>query len=295
MRKGMDKYLLPEDDDLPTRVFGAWTIEKLDYVRRYIYMFETSMRGKPWRQRSYIDLYAGTGKFRTEENGEVFLGSTLLALTTEHPFTHYYFADNKQDNIDALKRRCQSIKQKISYYTGDANQKVNEIVRDIISVDKQKIPGQWGSLNLAFLDPDGLELEWKTIETLAKVNKMDLIIYYSQFGLNLNLKNCYQTKGETSIDKFFGNDQWRQIFEKWQLKDSIAGIHRDLIDHYKEKLHALGYIDVVESETGVEPLMRTAKTKAPLYRLIFASKNQLGHEFWKAVTREDVWGQSRLF
>ena len=40
----MNKYLLPEDDGLPTRVFGTWTTEKLDYVRRYIYMFETSMR-----------------------------------------------------------------------------------------------------------------------------------------------------------------------------------------------------------------------------------------------------------
>jgi three-Cys-motif partner protein len=85
----MDKYLLPEDDGLPTRVFGTWTTEKLDYVSRYIYMFETSMKGKPWRQRSYIDLYAGTGKYRAEENGEVLLGSALLALTTEYPFTYY--------------------------------------------------------------------------------------------------------------------------------------------------------------------------------------------------------------
>jgi three-Cys-motif partner protein len=290
----MDKYLLPEDDGLPTRVFGTWTTEKLDYIRRYIYMFATSMKGKPWRQRSYIDLYAGTGKYRAEENGEVHLGSTLLALTTEHPFTHYYFAEKDSSNLNILKKRCQAATQKISFYEGDANQKVSEIVNEIATVDKQKIPNQWSSINLAFLDPDGLELEWKTIETLAKVNKMDLIIYYSQFGLNLNLKNCYQTRSETTIDKFFGDDEWRRIFKKWNLKDSMAGIHRDLIDYYKSKLHSSGYIDVVEPETGVEPLMRTSKTKAPLYRLLFASKNELGHEFWKKVTRKDVWGQGRL-
>lgn len=290
----MDKYLLPENDGLPIRVFGTWTTEKLDYVRRYIYMFETSMRGKPWRRRSYIDLYAGTGKYRTEENGEIHLGSTLLALTTEYPFTHYYFAENDPDNLKALKQRCQSVTSRIKFYEGDANQQVNEIVKEILAVDKQRIPDQWSSLNLAFLDPDGLELEWKTIETLAKVNKMDLIVYYSQWGLNLNLKKCYQAKGQTTIDKFFGDDEWRRIFEKWKLKDSIAGIHRDLIDYYKSKLHALGYVDVVEPETGVEPLMRTSKTKSPLYRLLFASKNELGHEFWRKVTRKDVWGQSRL-
>jgi len=291
----MDKYLLPKEDGLPARVFGNWTTEKLDYVRRYIYMFEASMKGKPWRQRSYIDLYAGTGKYRTEENGDVYLGSALLALTTDYPFTHYYFAESDSNNLSALKQRCQSIKQqKVNFYDGDANQKVTAIVKEIISVDKQKLMGEWPSLNLAFLDPDGLELEWRTVETLAKVKKMDLIIYYSQFGLNLNLKNCYQTNSETAIDRFFGDDEWRRTFEKWKLKDSIAGIHRDLIDHYKSKLHALGYVDVIEPETGVEPLMRTSKTKVPLYRLLFASKNALGHEFWKKVTRKDVWGQSRL-
>jgi three-Cys-motif partner protein len=290
----MDKFLLPEDDGLPTRVFGAWTTEKLDYLRRYIYMFETSMKDKPWRQRSYIDLYAGTGKYREEENGTVRLGSTMLALTTEHPFTHYYFAENDAKNMEVLKKRCQSISQEIQFYTGDANQKVDEIVNDIISIDKQQMSDKWSSLNLAFLDPDGLELEWKTIEKLAKVHRMDLIIYYSQLGLNLNLKNCYQTKGETTIDKFFGDNEWRKLFEKWQFKDSMAGIHRDLIDHYKSKLRAIGYVEVVEPETNVEPLMRTTKTKAPLYRLLFASKNELGHEFWKKVTRKDIWGQERL-
>jgi len=187
----MEKYLLPEDDGLPTRVFGIWTTEKLDYVRRYIDMFETSMKGKPWRQRNYIDLYAGTGKYRTEEDGEVYLGSALLALTTEHPFTHYYFVESNTKKLNILKQRCQSTAHKIHFYEGDANLKVNEIVNEIITVDKHKILNQWSSLNLAFLDPDGLELEWKTIETLAKVNKMDLIIHYSQSGLSRNLKNCY--------------------------------------------------------------------------------------------------------
>lgn len=271
----MDNYLLPEDDGLPARVFGTWTTEKLDYLRRYIYMFETSMKDKPWRQRSYIDLYAGTGKYREEENGKVQLGSTLLALTTAYPFTDYYFVESDDRNMEILKKRCQSKAKNIRFYTGDANEKVNEVVNNIISIDKQKMSDKWSSLNLAFLDPDGLELEWKTIETLAKIHKMDLIIYYSQLGLNLNLKNCYQVKSETTIDKFFGDGEWRKFFEKWHLKDSMAGIHRDLIDYYKSKLHSIGYAEVIEPETNVEPLMRTTKTKAPLYRLLFASKNPL--------------------
>jgi hypothetical protein len=60
----MDKYLQPEDDGLLAREFGKWTSVKLNYLERYINMFETSMRGKPWCARCYIDLYSGSGKYQ---------------------------------------------------------------------------------------------------------------------------------------------------------------------------------------------------------------------------------------
>jgi len=40
----MQNYLQPEDDGLPMRETGAWAAEKLDYLARYINIFETSMR-----------------------------------------------------------------------------------------------------------------------------------------------------------------------------------------------------------------------------------------------------------
>ena len=45
----------------------------------------------------------------------------------------------------------------------------------------------------------------------------------------------------------------------------------------------------------MSPLMRNAKHRAPLYRLLFASKHPLGHDFWGAITRRDVHGQQLLF
>jgi hypothetical protein len=41
--------------------------------------------------------------------------------------------------------------------------------------------------------------------------------------------------------------------------------------------------------------MRNAKKNAPLYRLLFASKNNLGNDFWRKVTKRNVHGQGRLF
>jgi hypothetical protein len=68
------------------------------------------------------------------------------------------------------------------------------------------------------------------------------------------------------------------------------------MDHYKEKSQDLGYREAFrDDEVGSEPLIRNARRKAPLYRLLFASKHPLGHDFWQKVTHRDVHGQRRLF
>lgn len=292
-----NKYLIPEEDGLPMTELQAWAAEKLHYVKRYIYMFTTSMHKKPWRSIRYIDLFAGTGKCRVKNSNQILLGSTLLALTAEQPFTNYIFVDKNSQSINSLTQRSQEKQRlvQIDYYIGNSNIIVHDIVKHIQEKDGVFIPGKWKSLNLTVLDPYGLELEWKTIASLAQVEKMDLIIYYSQSGLTRNLKQCYAIENDTIIDRFFGDREWRAIYGSEQKKGkSMAGVHRHLIDYYKKKLRMLGYVDVrTRDEIETEPLVRNTKN-APLYRLLFASKHELGHKFWEEVTKKDVYGQRRL-
>ncbi len=98
----MEKYLLPEDDGLPVRPSGDWAQDKLFYVKHFIDTFEKSMRGQQWRNRIYIDLFAGPGKCRDRKTKDYFLGSPLLALTTEYPFTDYFFVDLNGESLEAL-------------------------------------------------------------------------------------------------------------------------------------------------------------------------------------------------
>ena len=190
----MDKYLLPKNDDLLTRDSGEWVKEKLFYVQRYIDAFETAMRNQSWRRRIYIDLFSGPGKCNVRGTNDYVLGSPLLALITQYPFTDYYFGDLDKENIDHLRERANNSnipQDHIHYLTGNANQKVQDVVRDIEQTDKVFIKGVRSCLNLAFLDPEGLELEWATVEALGKMRTMDLIIHYSQNGLTRNLKNAF--------------------------------------------------------------------------------------------------------
>jgi three-Cys-motif partner protein len=283
-------YLRDVPDGLYTLPAGAWAAEKLDYLRRYIDIFETSMR-KKWSQRNYIDLFAGPGKNVVKDTSEVFLGSPLLALTTRFPFTGYYFVNNNPIHIEALKLRCSSspLFNTVHIYTEDANKIVNTIVDGI----RQFSPN---SLNLAFLDPFGLDLEWATVAKLGSLQRCDLLIHYSQQGFSRYIKKAFQTENETKVDSFFGSNEWRDIYAKWCQEPRKRGLTRDLIDFYKKRLKTLGYQEVKQpDEMLTEPLIRNKERNSPLYRLIFASKHPLGEKFWKAIIGHDLYGQKQMF
>jgi len=278
------KNAVPEletnDDGLLMRPGGAWAYHKLHYVNEYMYRFIVSMRKKQWRAIHYIDLFAGPGRSRLD-NGKIIHGSPVLALSQPPAFERYFFVDMKDAHIVALKQRCQSFGQRterVHYFVGDANQVVDEICAVIRQKDSRYIQDVWPSLNLAFLDPEGLELHWETVAKLAAF-RTDMIIYYPQMGITRNARQAPE-----AIDHFFGGQDWREIYRKSRHP------HRALLDHYKEKLQGFGY--VVEDPLP-EPLFANSKD-APLYRLLFVSKHELGNKFWRDVNKKLPSGQMRL-
>ncbi len=285
-------YLRPENDGLPMRRSNACTEIKLGYLVRYLDMFTTAMRKKPWRALHYLDLFSGPGKCRIRENGRIILGSPLLALTLKYPFTRYLFVDNDQKMIEALHVRCNILNNStgIELFQGDSNRVVNNITEQIHSIDREFIKGKWSSLNLAFLDPEGFEVEWDTMTILARINRIDLIIYYPLMGLNRNMKKNFKSATTNRIDRFFGSQGWRDIYTKYQ-SGQLKNLHRCLLDFYEDNLEKLDFLVIRENE----PLIRNTITNAPMYRLVFASKDQLGIDFWKEAINRDAHGQIRLF
>ena len=237
-----------------------------------------------------MDLLAGPGKNIVRESGHVVLGSPLIALTTRHPFTHYFFGDLSPKNTSSLHTRCSVSphSDRVEIATGDCNDMVDRVVARITEND-------WQSLNLAFLDPQGLELGWQVVAKLASVQRMDLIVNYPEMGLNRSMRSAVESDEESKVDAFFGDYGWRDTYMEWQRTGKRRGLHRQLVDFYRGRLQGLGYEEVKRVEhLGDEPLMRSVRKKAPLYRLLFASKHPLGHRFWQSITQRDVHGQRRL-
>lgn len=287
----LDNYLLPVDDGLPIRDYGSWTAEKLFYLERYLNAFSTSMHKKQFRALHYVDLFAGPGKCRAGKGGPIRLGSPLLALTAPYPFDSYFLVELDPENAEALRARCEASPHwdRVQIKQGNGNALVHDVVEQIAGVDRSFRWGIWSSLNLAFLDPEGPgDLPWATVEALGRMRLMDLIVHYSEGGLNRLMPKCVDSADENAVDRFFGGRQWRQIYK--QPRGGVP-LRRSLLDLYKDGLTKLGYKDVRSVD---EPLIRNEQTRAPLYRLLFASKHERGNEFWQAVTRRDVYGQPHL-
>lgn len=278
------------DDGLPMRPSGPWVKEKLDYIRRYLAITTTAMRNK-WPRLCYIDLFAGPGLCRVEGTGEVLEGAAMRALGLEHPFSRYILCDIKKANVEALRTRAlqRPHGRQAVVLRGDANEVAGEVV-EMVRRDSYRGDAS-DTLAVAVMDPEGFELQAATIGALAALPRLDLIIYYPQSGLARNVEQMAGSDAECTIDRFYGDADWRAVF-------AAAGgsriPYKELLELYKATLERFGFPACRDEPVGDDaPLMRLG-TGAPLYRLVFASRHEQGNEFWKKVLQRDVHGNRPL-
>lgn len=279
----MHKYLQPEvEDGLLMRDSGKYAKEKLSILRHFLYMFTTSMRGRSWAALNYIDLEAGPGKNLIRETGEVVLGSPLLALNTEHPFDNYFLVEQDRGIFASLEQRLSQSDHadKIELFNEDCNSAIDKIAAVIESIDRQKDFGRWDSLNIAFIDPEGLEVHWDTIATLGKRIRCDLVINFSTSGITRNIALAYESPDETAIDRLFGNRKWRTDYESLGSRKESSAVRRAMINLYAKQLQNLSY---KTTEPNGEHIILNSRNRQ-LYCLLCASKHQLGVDFFSQAS-----------
>ncbi len=288
-----DNLLKPVDDGLPMRPNKEHATDKLRVLGGYIHRFITSMRERPWRAFFYIDLLAGPGKNRFPD-GTVMFGSPLIALNSTYPFTNYRFVDFDPQNCEALRKRVSAseYENRVRIMHGDCNKKVDEIVSEIAWMDGVYKKGRWSCLSLAFLDPEGLELRWETVEKLGQMKHMDLIINFSTSGITRNAQQLIDSGNTESIDLFFGTEEWKKAYK--EAGGDNTRVRRALLDLYKKRLGTLDY-QVVEPSSSDELVFKNSKN-VQLYTLIGVSKHERGVEFWQdTIAGKSSSSQLRMF
>lgn len=258
----------PAEDGLAAQCVGTWARLKHDRLRTYLnatrevrkhFIPPTGPGGA-----AFIDLFAGPGRVRFRDSLDTEPGSALIAQAhTEAPFTQLIYCELNPDNARALTERTRN-DARVHIIEGDCNERIADIVA--------MVPPN--GLNLAFFDPFGAKVfHWETIERLARVQRMDLMIHFPTGALKRNLLNPSNPEFGAVIDRMMGTTDWRD--QVHAARDVTK-----LIDVLRTRLVALGY-----DNERVNTLPVTNNQGALLYHLVFASKDKRGTAIWKSISR----------
>jgi len=206
------KKILPRLKEIePTTFFQGnyWTTLKLVCLATYIHACYVPIISKNKTMQKnigdrfyFIDLLSNSGvnllcnhvecepepeKCKTckQDRKNYFVGSSILASTAEPPFKTLYFVDKNKDNLDCLEKRLLFMKQQglcksdIITKHEDCNVVVDEILSEIKS---------HGSFHfLAFVDNEGLDADWVTVEKLLDAYFSDLVINFPTSSVKRNM------------------------------------------------------------------------------------------------------------
>ena len=231
-----------------------WTADKLDFLESYIPAFVHAT--KKALKRYYVDGFAGPGSNLID--GKERDGSPLIALNASEACTHYFFVERKKDLYKQLSSRISEHKRAKLVNLKRGN--FNELVKNILPLIPDLAPC------LFFLDPEGLELDFATVQRISKRTKADLFILISGFGLVRNVK---RPEAANTLTRFFGDDSWRPLLERFENGSLPIGTKafEAFTDLYIAKLRDLGF-DVCDSY-----LIARNRKNAALHSLVFAIKS----------------------
>lgn len=268
-----DTVDLGSDGQLVVKL-GPWAKEKLFYIDRYCNIFNTGMKGR-WETRCYIDLFAGPGRCLIRGTDEEVDGSPLVALKCRTPFTHYFFNDENQGFVNALKARTATCAEgtPIRFFSMDCN----KVIRDL----KATLPSQ--SLDFCFIDPFGWEIRFSSVEELTKGRRMDIAITFHSGQVKR-----FANMNPDAIDQFMGQAGFSAELTR-VISQRPRQATRYLLSAYAGRLRGIGYAETKDY------VLVTREHGRPFYHLLFASKHRRGADFWSKISERSSSGQLRLF
>lgn len=273
-------------DGLVHRFGGDWTAKKLEILKRYLGAYTTALKKQPFKT-AYIDAFAGTG-YRVlgkadEENllfpdlaeeapQELLEGSARLALEIEPSFDGYIFIEKDRDRckqLEELKGEFPHLASNIKIRQGEAN----KILQDLCDKNWTKRRA------VLFLDPYGMQVEWTTIEKVAKTGAIDLWLL---FPLGVGLNRLLPRSGEipegwrNRLDRFLGSDDWYQAFYQVDTTTNLFGEEETTV--VKAGVETIGkyFIDRLKGifpGVASKPKILMNSTNCPLYLFCFAVSN----------------------
>lgn len=267
------------------------TKKKLDCLADYLQAFSLALRDQDF-SRIYIDAFAGSGD-RTEIRASLPLfgphhaepqevttpGSARIAVSIEPPLNQIILVEKNESRYFELRKIIAEFPDRdIVVQRDDANEVVQNICKTI-QWRGPKTTGR-GIRGVVFLDPYGMEVDWKTVVEIGKTEALDCWYFFPLSGLyrNAPLSEPKLTEDKrNALDKIFGGRDW---YKSWY--DHPMGTS-DLFQNETEAIriadvnaiekYVKGRLNIAFKGAVLDPIRLYHRNGAPLASLFFAVSN----------------------
>ena len=263
-------------DHQPTYDKGPWTGLKLICLNYYlpVYLNILAKRGRV----GYVDIFSGPGLDRIGRRGVPVPGSPTISVVhsqTDRSFSLYIFGDINPDYVGALDLRLESMKAKglCSFDSDSVENDVADANKRIRDAPTMLGDGDIGHCFL-FVDPEGLELKWASLEYFAKnFPRSDWIVLFPSTGLN-RLLGRKDSAAWQLIREFIGPGSE-------ELNDGSS--EADAIRMYRGNLASLGKeisTEIMISGGGsfhyhLIPAVKRTRHNSPWFSALLEAKNRI--------------------
>ena len=208
---------------------GTWTQTKLKILAKYLELYTGALKNQNF-EKIYIDGFAGSGyvevsnknsklksaelpfpEFKKNERN-LLDGSAKLAIQIEPRFDRYYFIERDKSHcirLELLKSEFEDRCNDVSILQGEANEEIKKLCNSL----------EWDSSRaVLFLDPYGMQVEWKTIEIIARTKAIDMwLLFPLGIGVNRLLTKNFENLPKSWINRLnrlLGDESWQEDFYK---------------------------------------------------------------------------------
>jgi three-Cys-motif partner protein len=271
---------------------GPWSEDKLILLAKYLRAYSVIMNRQKDRgyftKYHYIDAFAGAVYARAknydpdQEVTRYVEGSPLRALQTEPPFDVCWFVDLSTGRSQKLTELESAYPERdIRVRRGDCNTVLrSEIIAEVTRPSRQR--------GVVFLDPYGLQVEWGTIQALAKAGTFDVFVNFPIMGITRILKRDEMPDEEarSEISRIMGDSDWLDTLYQPSSQPDIWGIQPIERDVMQAAWLAEQYASRVRNlfQYVSEPLIMYNTRNAPLYALFLASHKEVATRIVNEIT-----------
>jgi three-Cys-motif partner protein len=262
---------------------GQHTELKLSVIEKYLKQFSTALRGK-FSELWYIDAFAGTGTrtIKHEERPAGLLGpaepekieqrrgSAQIAIDVAPNFDRIIFIESKPSHVQALiELKAKYPDREIEIIKGDANQALQSAI---------KWDGWASTRAVLFLDPYGMEVDWATLEAIAKTKAIDVWFLFPLAGLFRQATRKITDIDEhkrAALTRMFGSEEWEgELYPKNDRPDLFGDFaeRERLADVAGLERYVKGRLEKIFPKV-LKPLALPVDTKPQRYSLFLCISN----------------------